>query len=437
LLSESEKRGSLEGLRSQYAMWRKMMVVAILGFSSGFPFLLSCQVIQSWFTDTGVSKQTVAVLSLVLLPYSLKFLWAPLLDRFAAFGKEKRRSWIIVFQFFIFCILLSMSRIHLRGELNSSDYAVFSTPLMLIVCSFFLAFFSASQDIVIDAYRVDFLLERERPSGSAVTQFSYRVGLLLAGSGVLIAEHFIGWAQAYFLASLIMLACLMYSIFCLPFIKTESSPQTLYHALTKPLLNFMSKPGAVMIFLFVLLYKLSEYMVLSNSVYFLQAHIGFQPYELGEFSKPANILGIVLGSIIAASLMRRWSLLRSLYVFGVLQMLSNSGYILLVWSGHNDTALFVSFFIENVFNGMATIAFLTFLMGLCDRRVSATQYALFTALMVLPRALLGPLFMQVERLIGWNDFYILSCFMGLPALIVLYFLQRQGLVCNSAPNAVS
>ena len=303
--------------------------------------------------------------------------------------------------------------------------------------NFLLAFFSASQDIVIDAYRVDFLLEHERPIGASVTQFSYRFGLLLAGSGMLIIEHFIGWSQAYYLAAMVMLLCLFYSVFLLPMIKIESSPQTLYQALTKPLTIFFSKSGAIKIIVFILLYKLSEYMVLSNNIYFLQTYIGFHPYELGAYSKPANIIGIVLGSVIAASLMRRWSLLRSLYVFGVLQMLSNSGYILLVWSGHNNTVLFTSFLVENIFNGMATIAFLTFLMGLCDRQVSATQYALYTALMALPRALLGPLFMQVERLIGWSDFYILSCLMGFPALIILYFLQRQGLVCDSAPNAAS
>ena len=404
-------------------LWKRMTVVAVLGFASGFPFLLSCQVVQSWFSDTGVSGQTVAVLSLVLLPYSLKFLWAPLLDRFSIFGSDKRRSWIIVFQCCIFCILILMSRIHLQGKWLY--FLSVPTWFVLIVYCFLLAFFSASQDVVINAYCVDFLLTHERPLGAAVSQFSYRVGLLLAGSGVLIVERFIGWSQAYFYASLIMLLCGCYSIFCLPRIVQDRSPQTIFDALTRPLVIFMKQPRAVLIILFVLLYKLSEYMVLSNNMYFLQVNLGFHPDEIGEYAKTANLSGVIVGSIIAASLMKRWSLIWSLFVFGVLQMLSNSGYVILAFFGHNNLTLFLSFFVENVLNGMATIAFLTFLMTLCDREVSATQYALFTALMVLPRALLGPLFMQIEQIMGWGNYFFMSCFAGAPALILLYFLRQQ------------
>jgi MFS transporter, PAT family, beta-lactamase induction signal transducer AmpG len=417
----------------EYFNGRRLFVIAVISFASGFPYMLTSKTLQLWFSSNNIASSTVLSLSLIGLPYSLKFLWAPLIDRFSIFGGDRRRSWIIIFQLAMVLLICVIGYFGLENKFECVfKFSLFKhvffidfTFRWIILFACLLAFLSASQDVVIDAYRVDYLRQNERPSGASITTFSYRMALLVSLSGLSVLVSVVGWFGAYYVAAFVMFMCLLYTLFFLKPIVTESAPLSLQDAVVQPLKEFLSRKSVWAIIVFILLYRISDNMASIMTVPFLKSYLDFSVNQIGVYSQAPTILGIIIGSFVAGFLIPRMGLYKSLLVFGCLQALSNLSYIVLAVVGKSVPVMVVCFFVEHFFSGMATIAFVTFLMGFCDKRYSATQYSLFTALMSFPRDILGPFMGTFQASYGWIDLYILSIALGLPAIIILVRIGKS------------
>jgi len=300
----------------------------------------------------------------------------------------------------------------------------------VLVLAFLLAFASASQDVVIDAYRVDYLSQHERPIGASITTFSYRLALLFSLSVLTLLVGSIGWNGAYYVAAFMMLLCFMHSLFLLRPIPVVSAPATMRDAIFKPLNEFLARSESVKVIVFILLYRISDNMATNMNMLFLKSYLHFSNFNIGAFSQPSTIAGIIVGTLIAGLFIPKLGLYRALLIFGCLQALSNVGYVIMAVIGKSIPLMVSCFFLEHLFSGMATIAFVAFLMGLCDSRFSATQYALFSAMMSLPKVILGPIAGEFQAHFGWVNFYLLSIALGFPSVLLLLNMKNKHFVSS-------
>lgn len=395
---------------------RRTLAVALMGFASGLPLVLIGPTLQAWYTVAGASITAVGLLTLIGMPYLYKFLWAPLFDRYNPLSMDRRRSWILLTQ-----LLLTMAFI-LMAFLNPKQF-----PWLLASVALAAGFFSASQDIVIDAYKTDVLLQNERGFGVSLAAIGYRVAMLVAGALALIMAGEISWRFTYLCMALLMLMA-MFVTWRSPALAQVRPPKTFLQAVREPFSDFFTSRAishAILILIFIISYKISEALSLSLNSYFLLKAVGFTLVQVGSISKVALMAGGILGSIAGGILLARLSLYRSLMIFGFLQMASNLGFILLLIFGKNLFLLGAVMFVESFFSALGTVAFIVFLMDLCNKKYTATQYALLSAVSALGRVLLGPLAAVMVRHMGWTEFYLWTFLMGLPALLILFWLNRQ------------
>lgn len=391
---------------------RRVLSLLILGFSSGLPLVLIGSTLQAWYTMAGVSVMTVGFLSLVGQPYSWKFLWAPLLDRFSLFGLGRRQGWILLCQSLLVASLVVMASLHPTSH-----------PVFLAMIALFAAFCSASQDTAIDAYRTDRLRQAEQGAGAAMYSLGYRIALLIAGAMALIAAHALGWRTTYFLMAGLMALSAVITL-CLPRV-SDAHRLTLRDAVILPWRCLLSRPYAGMILVFIVTYKLTDAFALSLNSYFLLHVLHFSLIDLGEVSKIAGMAGVILGSILGGLWYPRLGLFRSLLYFGVLQAASALLFIGLTIIGKNYSMMALSVFGENFCSGLSSVAFIVYLTTLCNRRYSATQYAAFSAIASLGRVTVGPLAAYCVKLLGWTDLYLIACGLGFVPLGVLIWLSQR------------
>lgn len=395
---------------------KRLLSILFLGFSSGLPLGLISSTLQAWYTVSGVNIVTIGWLTLVGQPYAYKFLWAPLLDRWPLFSLGRRRSWIVLMQCMLAIMFAIMAFLHPA-----------KTPLFLAWIALLVALFSATQDTAIDGYRGEILVERERGLGASANTVAYRIAMMVSSAIALIIAAKISWCAMY----LIMAGC----FFCLCFATLMApkptlplvEPVTLREAMIAPLHAFFSKnPGkqAVFILLFIMIYKLCDAMALSLNTTFLIRGVGFSLIDIGAVSKVVGVTASLVGSVMGGLLLPYYGLYRSLIYFGILQMGSNLLYAWLAFVGKNMVVMSVAIFGENFCSGLSTVAFIVFLMNLCDRRYTATQYALFSAVAALGRIFIGPVSGELVAHLGWIDFYILSALVGLPSILILWWLRR-------------
>ncbi len=385
-----------------------------LGFASGLPFNLPDSTLQAWLATLDVDIRTIGWLTLVGAPYAFKFLWAPVLDRYAIPILGRRRGWILILQ------LLLAGLIALLGLQAPSDaiYAVAAIGLLI-------AFMSATQDIVIDAYRADTLRPEERGVGSTATQVGYRVATWITGALALILSDVIGWRNTYLLMATLMAATVAFTWFAPEPERVAATPRTLTAAITEPLREFMSRPGAIALITLIVLYKFGDAFALKLVTAFLIKGVGFTPTEVGAISKTVVIVLTLLGTFVGGLLLARIGLFRSLLIFGILQATTNLLYSALAVAGKNTALMVVALGFDNFAGGMGAAAFVAFLMGLCDTRYSAFQYALLSALASVARNFLGPPAAFLVDAVGWSTFFIITFLTALPGLVVLVLLRRQ------------
>jgi MFS transporter, PAT family, beta-lactamase induction signal transducer AmpG len=393
-----------------------------LGFASGLPFNLPQSTLQAWLADSQVSLKTIGWFTLLAMPYTFKFLWAPLLDRFALPVLGRRRGWIMLFQF---ALALAIAWLGLSSP---------SGPLgLMALAGGLVTLLSASQDIVIDAYRTDTLRAAERGIGSTATQIGWRAGSLVAGAFALFLSGALGWHGVYLLMAGLMAATAVATYLAPEPEHVVKPPRHLAEAVLEPLKELLARPGTLGLLLLVFLYKFGDAFALVLQSAFLIKGIGFSASEVGAVAKTINVVATLIGTLVGGLLFARLGLLRSLIVFGLLQAVSNLLYSVLAHVGRDLTTMAISVGFDTFAGGMGAAAFGALLMAMCDRRFSAFQFALLSALSAVPRTFLGPLAGHLVEggpflgltfpALGWEKFFVLTTFTGLPAVLLLWWLR--------------
>lgn len=390
-----------------------MAAMAVLGFSSGLPLALTGGTLQAWMAVVGVDLTTIGIFSLVGLPYTLKFLWSPLMDRYVPPLLGRRRGWMVATQIALMLGIVAMGLTSPRDAILAMGF------LALIV-----AFSSASQDIVIDAYRTDVLAEKERGAGTAVFVTGYRIAMLISGALALILSDQIGWRATYlFMAALVVVG--MSGVLLAREPVAAVAPRSLREAIQGPLRDFFGRKGAVSLLLLIVLFKLGDAYAGTLTTAFLIRGVGFTPTEVGTVNKGLGLISVIVGAGIGGSLMVKLGLFRSLVAFGILQAVSNLSFGALALAGKSYPMMIFAVAFENLTGGMGTAAFVALLMALCDKRFSATQFALLSSLAALGRVFISPTSGFMVEAMGWAAFFFLTAVTALPGLGMLFVLRRQ------------
>ena len=385
-----------------------------LGFASGLPFNLSDSTLQAWLSTLNMDIKTIGWLTLVGMPYAFKFLWAPIIDRYALPVLGRRRGWMLLLQLILAGLIALLG---LQAP-NEAIYAVAAIGLLI-------AFISATQDIVIDAYRADTLRPEERGIGSTATQVGYRLATWIAGALALILSDVIGWRNTYLLMAVVMGATVLFTWWAPEPERVAPPPSSLAAAVRDPLREFMARPGSWALLVLIVLYKFGDAFALKLVTAFLIKGVGFTALEVGAISKTVVIVLTLLGTFSGGVLLARFGLFRSLLFFGILQALTNLLYALLAATGKSTALMVLALGFDNFAGGMGAAAFVAFLMSLCDVRYSAFQYALLSALASVARNFLGPPAAYLVDAVGWSSFFTITFFTAIPGLIVLVLLRRQ------------
>ena len=405
---------------------RALAVMFPLGFASGLPLALSGGTLQAWLTTQGIDIRTIGLFSMVALPYTFKFMWSPLMDAISLPFLGRRRGWILLCQVALAVLCASMAL------LNPSEQTA-----MIGLAAFLLAFFSASQDIVIDAYRTDILEEKERGLGVGLTVTGYRLAMLVSGALALILADHIGWQKTYIVMALIM-ACVSVFTFLAPEPQVVlSAPRNFYQAVLEPLKDLFSRKSIGLMLLLIVLYKIGDAFAGTLTTAFLIRGAGFTPTDVGTINKGLGLVATILGAMTGGALMTRMGLFRSLMLFGVLQAVSNLGFMALAAVGKSYPLMILAVGLENICGGMGTAAFVSLLMALCNVRFSATQYALLSALASVGRVFIGPPAGYLVADLGWVRFFFVTFLAALPGLILLYFLRDRITALEADGNQAS
>ncbi len=388
-------------------------IMVILGFASGLPLALTGGTLQVWMTKVGVDLRTIGVFSLLGLPYTLKFLWSPFMDRFVPPWLGRRRGWMLPIQFALFGGIVAMG-------FGSPERAIFAIAAL----AFLVAFSSASQDIAIDAYRTDVLKQEERGAGTAVFVIGYRIAMIVSGALALVLSDHIGFQNTYLIMAGFMVIGMIGAIFSPEPQVTTVAPKSMNEAVWGPLKDFFSRRSAAALLLAIVLYKLGDaYAGTLTSVFLIIT--GFSASEVGTINKGLGLVSTLLGAAVGGTLMVRLGLFRSLLAFGVLQLVSNLSFMVLAWTGKSYPVMVFAVAFENLCGGMGTAAFVAFLMSLCNKRYTATQFALLSSLAVLGRVFVAPTSGYVVKFVGWANFFLLTAVTALPGLLLLYSLRNE------------
>jgi PAT family beta-lactamase induction signal transducer AmpG len=386
---------------------RRMLVALLMGFSSGLPLLLTLGVLQAWMKEEGVDLTWVGMITLVQSPYSWKFLWSPVLDRFTLPWLGRRRGWLLAAQ------VALMGAI---AALGGSDPV--AHPGGMVASALLVAFFSATQDILVDAYRREDLSDEELGLGSSIYVYGYRIGMWAASGGGLILADYLPFSQVYLIMALGMIPGIATTLLTVEPPVGTAPPQSLREAIWEPLAEFFRRGGAGWILAFILLYKIGDTMAAAIATPFY-LELGFSKSEIGTVVKLFGSWATIAGAIGGGILMLRLGIPRSLWVFGVLQAVSTAGFALLARIGGSLAALSGVIAFESITGGMGTSAFVAFMASLTHKKFTATQYALLTSIMGLPRVLASAPTGLAAKHLGWEWFFILCTLAAIPGLVVL------------------
>ncbi|HVJ51454.1 MAG TPA: MFS transporter [Aliidongia sp.] len=397
----------------------RLLAVLVMGFASGLPFALTASTLSIRLAQSGLGFGAIGLFGFVGLSYSLKFLWAPLLDRVSLpllTGRlGRRRSWLIAIDIALIAAILG---------LGLSDPAIDLRLTALWAVA--VAFLSATQDIVIDAYRVELLSDAEQGAGAAATQFGYRIGLLASGAGALYLAAGWSWGAAHFAMATLML---LGPIAALATPEPQAVPVVrsadwLDATLLAPFRDFLRHRDWVAILLFVLLYRLGS-AVADHMAPPFYISLGFSSVEYASISKLFGVAASLAGVSLGGFLVYRFGTMAALFLGGVLQIVSDLTYIAQYWAGHDIRVLTATIGVESISAGIYGAAFVAYLSGLCNRAHTATQYALLTALAGLTYRIFGSTGGLIVDRIGWVPFFGLSAALVLPALFLLGWLMRN------------
>jgi PAT family beta-lactamase induction signal transducer AmpG len=390
----------------------RLGVMLPLGFASGLPLALTGGTLQAWLTMANVELATIGLFAYVGLPYTLKFMWAPVMDRLAPPWLGRRRGWMILTQLGLAAFLTAMA---LTGPT--------AMPHVFAAIALGVAFVSASQDIVFDAYRTDVLKPDERGLGVATWVMGYRLAMIVSGSVALVLADQVGWSITYLcMAGLMVLGIVTILISPEP-AGAQQGPQSMHEAVVGPLKEFFARPMALALLALIVLYKVGDAFAGALTTPFLIRGLDFSSTDVGVI-RAFGLGSTILGAFIGGMLMPRLGLFRSLLIFGVLQALSNLSFLILFWVGKNYAAMAFAVGFENLTGGMGTAAFVSLVMSLCDHRYTATQFALLSSVEAIGRVFLGWPAAKLVGSVGWGMFFFVTFLSALPGLWLLWHLRK-------------
>lgn len=404
---------------------RRMLVSFAMGFASGLPLLLTIGVLQAWMKEEGVDLSVIGLFALVQLPYTLKFLWAPLFDRFVPPFLGRRRGWLLITQFLL---------IGATVGLGMTDPG--ASPQGVAIAALLVAFFSASQDIVIDAYRREDLADHELGLGSSFYVYGYRLGMVLAGGGGLILADHMSFRGVYAAMGACMLVGVVTTLLTPEPRVTQAPPTNVKEAVIDPFVEYFRRHGAVLMLLFIMFYKMGDWMATTLTVPFY-LDLGFTKTEIGAITKVFGFWMILAGVGLGGLLMLRLGINRSLWIFGFLQMVSTAGFAVLAQVGYSLPLLTAVISFENLSMGMGTSALTAFMGAQTNKRFTATQFALLSSLIAVPRSAAAATTGFIAEAVGWSWFFITCTLIALPGLALLYaFAPWRGSVAEIEPEIV-
>lgn len=397
----------------------RMFLMLTFGVSCGLPYILTKSPLQAWMTLAQVDLKTIGLFALVGLPYTLKFLWAPVVDHFVPPFLGRRRGWALLFQVFASIALFLIS---LQSPTENLSW--------IAALAVALSFFGASQDIVVDAYRAELWSKEKLGLANAVHVSGYLMAIRWVGNAMaLLLADSIGWPNVFRVMAGIELFGALASFLAPEPEATDLAARaklTFGESVYRPLLDLFGRRGAIEALLFILLYKLGDNLAgVMFTPYYL--NMGFTQAEIGLVAKPVGIFATIGGGILGGLLMFRLGMLRSLVVFGILQALSTASFALLTYTGPNLWMLGTIIGFENLTAGMGTVAYSTFMMSLCNVNFTATQYAVMTSLMAVPANLFGASSGIIAERFGWVSFFLFSAVVALPGLLMLLRYGRWDL----------
>lgn len=400
----------------------RLLLILAQGFASGMPLLLTLSTLSYWLATVKVDNTTIGLFALAGTPYTFKFFWSPIIDQLhmPLLGRwlGRRRAWLLLIQLLLAAAIFAMGR---------TDPAI--DPMATAIAATVVAFLSASQDIVIDAYRIELLETDEQGAGAGATQTGYRLGMLLAGAGALALSDFLPWSAVFSILAVAMLVCAAITLVA-P--RTKEPPQAVgkrdYRAWIRdavflPLADFAKRRGWAVILVFILFYKFGDAIggIMANPFY---RAMGFSGSEIAIVSKVWGVWMTVLGGLVGGLMVARLGLFRALMVGGVLQAVANFGYCFVAWRGHDIWALSTAITLDNLAGGAAGAAMVAYLSQLTNIAFTATQYALLTSFMAYGRTVMSAGGGWLADQMDWAQFFSLTAFLAVPGLLLLVWLAR-------------
>jgi MFS transporter, PAT family, beta-lactamase induction signal transducer AmpG len=419
---------SVTGWRRSLAEYtdRRVMLILPLGFASGLPLLLTFSTLSAWFASVGVSRATIGAFALVGTPYAFKFLWSPLIDRLPPpIPIGRRRGWGLAIQLALIAATLAL------GACDPKLHVARMAALAILV-----AFLSASQDVVIDAYRVEILTADQQGPGAAMIQSGYRIAMLVSGAGALIIAARFGWFAAYAtVAALLAVGMLVFIFGPEPAIPVKAQPHAptgrldairewLATAVVEPFADFMLRPRWIAIVIFIVGYKLGEALagVMANPLYI---SLGFSLDQIAYVSKLVGFFATVAGALVGGVVATKLGVMRALILCGILQSAGNLFYVLQAVGGHRLDYLALCVAAENFTGAMAGTALVAYLSDLCSPAFTATQYALLSSLAAVGRTMVASSGGVLADRLGWVPFFLLTTVATIPALLLLLWIARR------------
>lgn len=410
-LGETPKPGFFDIFRS-----RKMLVLFLLGFSGGLPLLLTGQTLQAWMTDAGVNLGRIADLSAVGLAYTFKFAWAPLLDRYQLPWLGRRRGWCLALQLALAVAIFTMGAVD-----------PLSQPVALATVAVVVAFLSASQDVVIDAYKADVLAPPERAAGSAAYVLGYRTALLVTGTLALVLSDHVPWRVIYGGMAALMTVGVLATLFAEEPAEVRDVPRSLAASVVRPFIELYRRlgvPTMLLVLGLAALYRFGDFFAQTLIITFLKKGVGFTSTDVGLVNKVLGFVGTAVGGIGAGVLVARHGARRLLVPFAALAALTNLLYMLLALTGKDYLVFCIAVFIDHVSTALATTAFLAILMGATTAAVSATQFALLTSLSSVGQRVFGFLADDVVVAWGWPGYFLVTVLLAIPGALVAWLVAR-------------
>jgi PAT family beta-lactamase induction signal transducer AmpG len=412
---------------------RRHFIILLLGFSSGLPAALTASTLQAWFTEAGMSLSMIGAITLLALPYSFRFLWAPLFDSIHIPGFDRRRGWLLITQVGLIMAITAMALI---TPAQTFEFSYWHIP-WLMVLGFIVAFLSTSQDVLITAYQIEIFPKEEQALSASVYVTGWRVGAVISGAIALILVKALEWKGTYLLmASLMALGVLATLIGPVsPYVASNSKAffKTAISSLKEFFQRYKFKTALIFLFL-IATYKAGDALTLALNTTFLLRKMGFDLATVGLVNKTVSIIAGLLGSLTAGILMTRISLYRALLLFGVIQSVATLSYVIMAYFGKSLFLLVFTALTENFCSGMGSIALIALIMTLCDIRYTATQFALLSGLAFIARFVVGPIAAIMVEAMGWLQFFIACFILSFPTLIFVYANKQAILQLKKHPR---